>query len=232
MKINQRLNFVIPIFGAEVVKTDAEGNPVLGDDGKPEKHQPVACYVHAIPLAAEIVDRYFLIIAQTYSQIMTQGLGTAGGPGHALRMMRMIAKRTDAWDGLEGVQKGLIEEMRRTTSVIVPSDGGWAPVPLQVAVDRGHLDDEDRGEVENAIVFFIAASATLARALRRPILESAGALWSVQISSLSASEFASSLPRSRGTANSGARPHAHASAPAPSVNVAGQVPARQLSVPH
>ena len=229
MRIDHRLNFVIPLFGPEIAKTDGDGKPVIGPDGRPVMIQPVTAYVHSTPLAAEIVEKHFLILGQTFSQIFNQGLGAAAGPGMAMRLMKRIAQRTGEWDGDEGVEKGLVEEIRRCTMVVVSGASGWTAVPLQVAVDRKVLDDEDRREVENAIVFFIAVSATLNRAERKPMLESACALWSAQLSSLNASAFAASLPRSTGTGSSGET--SPAAAPLASPGATAEPVVRRLSRP-
>jgi len=195
MKINRALNFVIPIYGA---------------DGK-----TVDAYVHAIPLEAEVVDRYFMVLGQTFNQIFAGGLGIAAGPGHSMRILKRVAMAQEAWDGEDGVERGLLEEIRRGMMVIVRDGHGWSPVPLQVAVDRKVLDAEDKAEVENAVVFFIAVSATLERQRRRAMLERTCDLWAAQISSSNASGFASSLPRSIATASSGETPHAAAPTPGP-----------------
>jgi hypothetical protein len=194
---------IVPIYGPETTKTDVDGKPVIGPDGKPVKIQPISAYVHSTPIAAEVAEKHFLILAQTFAAIFNQGLGAAAGPGVAMRLMKRIAQRAGEWEGDEGVERGVIEEMRRSTMVVVPGPSGWMPVPLQVAIDRKILDDEDRQEVENAIVFFISVSATLNRAERKPMLESACGLWSAQLSSLNASAFANSLPKSNVTASSG-----------------------------
>jgi hypothetical protein len=230
MKIDHRLNFILPIYGSEIAKTDGDGKPVIGTDGRPMMIQPVIAYVHSTPIAAEVAEQHFLILAQTFSQIFNQGLGAVGGPGVAMKLMRRIAQRTGEWEGENGVERGLIEEIRRCTMVALPGPSGWTPVPLQVAVDRKVIDDEDRREVENAIVFFIAVSATLNRAERKPMLESACGLWSAQLSSLNASAFVASLPRSTVTGSSGETSHAHAQTIAPHADAHGV--GRRSSVPH
>jgi hypothetical protein len=215
MRIDRKLNFVVPIYGEEKVKTDADGRPIKGQDGLPIVHQPVLAYVHSTPLAAEIVDQHFLILGQTFSQIFNRGLGAAAGPGLAMRLLKKIATDTRVWedspDGERGVKNGLIEEIRRLTMVIVPEGAKWQPLPLQIAVDRKILNDEDRAEVENAIVFFIAVSATLNRAERKPMLETAAGLWSAQLTSLNSTDFAASLTTSTAAASSGAKSPAPAS---------------------
>src|SRR5581483_1201358 len=148
-----------------------------------------------------------MTLAQTYSAIFSRGLGIAGGPAIAMRLLRQIAMENNAWadgpDGSPGVERGLVEEVRRLTNVAALVDGSWQQVPLKVAAQRGVIDDEDVSEVENAIVFFICISAVLNRSMRRPMLEAAAELWGAQITSSSCSELMSSLLRSRGTGNSG-----------------------------
>ena len=50
-------------------------------------------------------------------------------------------------------------------------------LPWEVAIDRNKVSDEDRREVENAIVFFIVGYATLNRGQREPVLTAAVGLW-------------------------------------------------------
>ena len=185
MKIDKNLNLVIPIYG--------------DDDST------VRAYVHSTPIAREVFEKYFMTIAQTFASIYGGGLGQLGGPPVAMLLLKQQAEKANAWDGPEGINAGLVEEIRRMTSVIVPGEPGkgWQPLPLQVAVDRGFLNPDDKAEVENAIVFFIVVSAMHNRAVRRPILEGAVDLWGAQISSLNSSAFAASLATSTATGNSG-----------------------------
>ena len=211
MRIDRKLNFVIPIFGDEKMKTDEAGQPVKGQDGLPVMVEPIVAYVHSTPLAAEIVDKHFMILGQTFSSIFNNGLGAAAGPGMAMRLLKRLATNTRTWEdseGEQGVKNGLIEEIRRLTMVIVPGDRGWQPVPLQVAVDRKILSDEDRAEAENAIVFFIAVSATLNRTERKAMLKTASGLWNALLSPLNSTDFAASLTTSTATASSGEKSHA------------------------
>jgi len=195
VRIDATLNFVIPIYGDEIAKLDEDGKPVFGSDEKPVTYQPIKAYVHAIPLPAETVDRHFVILGQVFNQVWSSGLGAAAGPGMAMRLLKRIAQRTNEWDGPEGVEKHLIEEIRRCTMVIVKHDNEWRAVPLHVAVSRSIVMAEDQREVESAIVFFMCASATLFRADRRQHLEKVVGLWSAQLTSLNASAFAASLPK-------------------------------------
>ncbi len=219
MKIDKRLNLIVPIYGDAVAVLDAKGAPVFDDQRQPKMTTPVVAHVHSQPLSEEVVDLHFMTLAQTYSAIFSRGLGMVGGPAIAMRLLRTIAMENGVWEdsnGQVGVKNGLVEEIRRLTTVVVPNPtGGWQQVPLQVAVDGGNLSTEDRTEVENAIVFFIAASAVLNRSMRRPMLEAAAELWGAHVSSSTSTELASSLGTSTVTGSSGAKspaPARHAGA--------------------
>ena len=217
MRIDKRLHLVIPIYAEE------EGGEVVA-------------YVHSTPLAEEIVDNYFMVLGQTYSTIFSQGLGLAGGPPHAMRVLRNVAMENGVWfddpkTGRIGVQRGLVEEIRRLTMVdALDKDGKWEPLPLQIAVDRGVISASDKTEVENSIAFFIAASATLPRAQLPAMLRAAAGLWGAQTSYFNFTEWTSSLKTSTATASSGEKsPAAASDAPA---HANATVDGKRLSVPH
>jgi len=192
MRIDRRLNLVVPLY---------EDN---------SEDSPVVAYVHSTPLPEAVVDRYFMVLGQTYNAIFSQGLGFAAGPGHAMRVLRHIATERGVWhdkEGNSGVEHGLVEEMRRLTNVAaIDKDGRWNALPLQVALDQGIISSEDKSEVENAIAFFIASCATLNRAQREGVLKAAGEIWGAQITYLDFTGWLNSLKTSTGTANSGAKP--------------------------
>lgn len=207
MKIDKHLNLVIPIYGDEVPKLDEKGVAVLDANKKPVMVQPVRAYVHSTPLSREVFEKHFMVIARTFTAIYGGGLGQFGGPPIAMLLLKSVAEQQNAWEGDDGVRLGLVEEIRRTTTVMLPGEQGkgWQPVPLGVAVNRGAIDADDKSEVENAIVFFIVVSAMHKRAERRAILESVVDLWGAQISLLNSTDFAASLSTSTATANSGAK---------------------------
>ncbi len=185
MKIDKKLNLIVPVYE---------------DDEK-----TVRCHVHSTPISRETFEKYFLVISQTFGSIYNQGLGKTAGPAVSMLLLKMCAERDKSWDGDDGVEKGLVEEIRRLTTVVVPASegGGWQTVPLKIAADRGFLTKDDMAEVENAIVFFIVNSAMLQRAQRREMLEEASNLWGARISSSTPTEFIASLPKSTATAHSG-----------------------------
>lgn len=198
MNIDRRLNLVVPIY-------DEEGKTVVAQ-------------AHSMPLSVEVVDRYAVILAQTYAQIFSRGLGIVGGPAIALRLLKDIATNDGLWDDPPGrpgagVASGLVAEMRRLTNVVArQKDGSWAPVPLAVAAQTGAITAEDAAEVENAVAFFTVASAMLPRAQRKDLLEAALGILGAQVTSSTFTDLCASLRTSTATASSGEKSPAPAHA--------------------
>lgn len=213
MKIDKKLNLIVPVYG---------------DDEK-----TIRCYVHSTPISRETFEKFFLTISQAFGAIYNQGLGKTAGPAVSMMLLKRCAEIDKVWDGEDGVEKGLVEEIRRLTVVVVPAaEGpGWQTIPLGVAVERGFLTADDRAEVENAIVFFIVNSAVLPRAQRREMLEEASNLWGARISSSTPSEFAASLPKLTATARSGEPPSAPAKSQPTDKPASATVDGKPASVP-
>jgi hypothetical protein len=226
------LHLVVPIYGDPVQKIGADGKPLF-DASKPVMYDPIIAYVHSTPLSVDAVDHYFGTLGPTWNTVMSGGYGIAAGPSNALRILQRVADNLGVWknrDGTAGEGQMLLEEIRRLTMVSVPGAKGWIAIPLDVAVQQGHLNAEDKSEVENAIVFFIAAYAMLGRAVRREMVETAAELWGARISSLNSTEFTNSLTTSTATVNSGgnapviaSEPSGDATAPAPVTRVSPPV---------
>lgn len=172
MKIDAKLNLIVPIV-------DDEDKPVA--------------YVHSMPIARETFERYFVVISKAFSAIYGEGLSFVAGPRVAALMLRKIAEDVGEWEGIEGVKDGLLGEVRRLSSYIGPTPDGWAPIPLEDAVHRGLLSADDLAEVENAIAFFIVASAMHKKTALRQTLDGATKLWGARVTSLNSTEFAVSL---------------------------------------
>jgi hypothetical protein len=215
MRLNRRLNLVIPLHA---------------DDGK-----TVLAYVHAVPLGEEIVEKYYQVLGQTFTAIYTQGFGVAAGPGVGYRLLRQLSEAQKIWDDLgdePGVKNGLVEEMLRLSSVVSPVKGRWQALPVRLAADQGFIDPEDLREIENALVFFTAVSATLPRTQRREHLDSACNLWGWQITSSDCSGFVSGLKTSTETGNSGKKVPGAAAAPAAEPATAAPPVAPLVSEPY
>ena len=181
MKLNEKLHLVIPIF-------DDSGDTIKA-------------YAHSAPISQEVFEANVLLVSKTYATILGERLGELAGPRVAAMMLRKVAAdRNDT-----GSYLALTNEINRLTNVIAKSpDGGWIPLPFNVAKAQGIFDPEDLSEVENAIVFFTVASAMLRKAARHAILPGAASLWGAQISALNSTAFAASLPISTATVSTGA----------------------------
>ena len=216
MRIDRKLHLIVPIY------QDEEGGEIVA-------------HVHSTPISESVIDHYFMVLGQTYSAIFSQGLGLAGGPPHAMRVLKAIATERGKWHddpktGEIGVEHGLVDEMRRLTMVDAFKDGRWQDMPLDVAVAQGVLSTDDKTEVENAIAFFTAASATLGRAQRAGMLRAAAELWGAEISPLNFTEWRSSSRTSMSAANTGEKPSADVKEALPPANAVGGVKRRSLPV--
>ena len=183
MRIDRKLNLVIPV----------------------EREDEGPAYVHAVPLRPEVFQRYALVIAKTFSAIYQQGLNFIAGPRVAAILLRQIAEELGVWEGPEGVENGLMAEIRRTSNIIAPTAEGWQPVPLQDALRQELLSEEELSEVEGLITFFTVASSMHRGAEKRITLEGMCRIWEAQLLSSSCTEFAASLPTLTPVASTGAK---------------------------
>jgi hypothetical protein len=184
MRIDKKLNLVIPIYGDD---SDA----------------PTA-WVHSTPIRRETFERYHMVIAKTFASIYTEGLDFRVGPRVAMLRLREIAEEMKRWEGPTGVEAGLVAEMRRLTNLITPQQDG--ALPWQVAIDKGMIDPDDKSEVENAIAFFTVVSHMHRHHELKAILEGVAVIWSAQITSSTCMEYLNSLKTSTAAANTGEMP--------------------------
>lgn len=174
MRVNQRLNLVIPVYD---------------DAGE-------VMYVHTTPLLREVFEQYFLVISKTFAAIYSQGLNIISGPSIATLMLKEVAK------GLgreEDVEKGLMNEIRRCSNVLVLTDDGWRNLLFTDAHEQGFLTDDDVREVEGSIVFFILVCAIHKRSQQEAILIGLNELWETRVTLLGCTEYRNSLPISKET---------------------------------
>ena len=170
MKIDKRLNLV----------TD-----VVTEEG--------TVFVHSAPISREVFEKYFLVISKTFSAIIGEGLSFISGPRVAALMLKKIATDLGEWEGRDGVNNGLMAEIRRLSNVVMPSETGWRTYPLQDVIDKEMLDESDISEVEGIIAFFICASAMSRKNELKAVLERM-VLWGSSITLLNSTAFAGSLP--------------------------------------
>lgn len=185
MKLDKKLNFIVPIEEADGTKR----------------------YVHSAPVGEAVFDKFFMTIGQAFNEIYGGGLGMLAGPRVAAKLIRRIAERTETLDGPDGVEAGFFGNIRRLSSYVAPrGDGSWEPIPLDEALAKGLLSAEDASEVENALAFFTVASCMHRRSELPTILEVVSRIWDAQTSSSNSTEFSASLRTSTAPENTGAKP--------------------------
>jgi hypothetical protein len=169
----------------------------------PIEHGDKLLYVHAMPIRRETFEQYFLVISKTFAAIYKDNLQLFAGARVCALMMREVSKetlRSDGrtwWEGSDGVDAGLLGEIRRLANVVCTDDSGrWISMPYEDAVKHHLLDEDDIQEVEGTLAFFTVNYAIHKREVARGILSSSGELWGWQITSSDLSEFKTSLTTS------------------------------------
>ncbi len=187
MRLSKHLNLVIP---------------VEREIGKDEKGEPIVqkLYVHSTPVNTETFENWELILSKTFASLHQEDTSLSA-PRVALVRMKKIAKAMGIWEGHEGVEAGLVNEIRRLTNVFVPGLNGWEMLPLGVAFKRDLLSEEELSEIENAATFFTVSWRLMRDPQRMVYILGACDVWNAQTTLLSCSEWKDSLPNSTGIDN-------------------------------
>jgi hypothetical protein len=191
MKVDRKLNLIIP-FARE--------------DGS-------SIHVFASPLGRAIYQIYYLPLAKTLSMMIEQEILLVGGATVARSMLEDISRNTPRaggasnwWEGVDGVENGLLGELRRLTSVLAPkASGGWETLMFEEAVKVDLFTEDEVAEVENAQVFFTLVSRMLKGERSEGPRVIAERMFGWRTSSSSMSEFRNSLSTSTQVASSGAK---------------------------
>ena len=170
VSIDRRLNLVIPI---------EQGESTL--------------YAYSMPIGREVFEKYFRTFSKTFAALYAEG-GALTGPRLAAMYLRSVAEDAGNWEGENGVEAGLMAEILRLTTVVMPDGGVWKSVQYADAKARKLLSEDDLSEVENAIVFFTLVSHMHKRSEQMAHLSIMSTYWGAQITSSNLSEFRSSLP--------------------------------------
>lgn len=166
----------------------------------PITHQDKLMYIHSMPIRRETFEQYFLVISKTFAEIYKQDLQLFAGPRICALMLKQVAKETlrvdgrTWWEGPDGVEAGLINEIHRLTNVVCTDESGrWVTMPYEDAVIHRIIDEDDIQEVEGVLAFFTVNYAIHKREIAWGILTSGGELWGWQITSSGLPEFRASL---------------------------------------
>lgn len=191
MRLDKKLNLIVPI----------------------ERDDGTKVHIFHTPISREIYNTYFRVLNMTGTQIYADDLSFFGGPESAFLMLKEISLNTarpngsgNWWEGEQGVQKGLVEELWRKTQVLVLGPNGWELLPYDVVVARDEkgawrsdvLSEDEAAEVEGSIIFFTCSSFMKNNPVVSRGLIAAAALFEWQLSSLGLTEYRSSLTTSTG----------------------------------
>jgi len=181
--INRKLNIVLPIA----------------------RQDRTTLYVHATPVLTETFETYYMVLAKTWADFLQNGLDPRISPSVAMLTLKRIAKETQRasginwWDGPDGVggDRGLIAEITRLSNVIAKADGkGWGTLPLQQALDQGLVDEDEKREILNLLVFFTVVSHVVPKRDREGMIMVVGKIYDLATTSCSVTEYAASLKTS------------------------------------
>ncbi len=172
MKIDRNLNLVLQ---------------VETDDG-------ATLHIHSQPISNEVFERYFFTMGTAWSGIQGGGMATTTGPRIAYLTLKRASESNGDWSGPDGIEAGLIGEIKRLTMVVVLTDRGWQPLPLDIAMAQKKMSDRDYAEVMGILVFFILASSILRAQENKVMRNVLTSYWGGQFVSSNSTEYASSLP--------------------------------------
>jgi hypothetical protein len=180
MRIDQKLNLVFP------VDTPNGGT----------------AYVYSSPISRSVFEKYYDVLGKVFSRCF-DGQDpkhiALTAPQIAYAALKTIASASGEWEGAVGVRAGLVNEIVRLSTVFHIGDRGWESVPMDIAVKREILDEDNEAEVLSTLIFFTVISKVAPKALAGTFLEMAGSLRGWQFTSLGCTEYMSSLPISTET---------------------------------
>jgi len=154
-------------------------------------------YIHSSSISRSVFEQFYLELGKVFSQCfdsVNQAHLALSAPQLAYPALKSIAQKAGNWDGAGGVKFGLINEIIRLTNVVFAGENGWESIPLDTAVKREILDEDEEAETLSSLVFFTAISKVAPKDLKNSFLEMAGSLRNWELTSLDATAFMNGLP--------------------------------------
>lgn len=120
---------------------------------------PIKDNIHAYhtPISEEVFRANFKVLAAANSALCSKGIQYTASVGPRIATLTILdegrqeaARRQE--EGDMGAQ-ALLDEIKRLTVILVPSEKGWNVVPVDQAIGK-HITKEEWEEAENVIVFF------------------------------------------------------------------------------
>jgi len=175
MRINRKLNLVMQLETAE------QG----------------VIHIHSVSISREIFEQFYLELGKVFSQCFDANNKAEhlalSAPQLAYPALKSIAKQAGNWDSAGGVKLGLVNEIIRLTNIMITGDNGWETIPLDTAIKRGIIDEDEESEILSSLVFFTAISKVAPKDLKNSFLEMAGSLRGWVLTSSDITEYQSGL---------------------------------------
>jgi len=156
-------------------------------------------FIHSVSVGREIFEKFYLQIGKVFSQCF-DGVSSAhlalSAPQLAYPALKSISIADGNWEGRDGVNFGLINEIKRLTNVLVSGENGWQMLPFDVAVKQNILDEDEESEAISSLVFFTAISKVAPKELKNSFLEMAGSLRGWELTSSDCTAYLTGLTTS------------------------------------
>lgn len=188
LSINRKMNIVVPI----------------------EREDGSKIYIHSTPISTPTFEKYFLVLAKTFSAFAENGVVVTSAPSIARLTLKQVAESTPRtgdsswWVGDDGVggSGGLIEDIVRMSNVI----NGEEIRPLKDHLISGSFTEEDKNEVLSLLIFFIVVSHIPPRLDRADLLRGMASIYHLGLTYSTPTDYANSLKTSTSAANTGENP--------------------------
>jgi hypothetical protein len=180
MTLNKKLNLVMPV--------DTEAGKI---------------WVHSVPISMEVFESNYMLLTKTLAYLYLNGIGPAFSPRIARRALKDVAKEMN---DEEDISTSLMNEIYRITNFLMPKDGQWQTVSFYEARNKKLIDEQILSEVENAVVYFIVASAVHLKSELQMAFQGLKTNWNVELTSLSVTDYGNSLTTSTTAARTGEKP--------------------------
>ena len=195
------------------------------DRRREEDDAPYTVFASSIPTRA--LKKYWALVNGAMGALHTSSdLGPRTAPKFALEAIRDVARaRGPLYEA--DIEKNVINEMRRLAMVVMPdaagwedkidrdaegnivsvvgcAKSGWEVIPLEEAISKGTISEDDGDEIMNLLAFFTLALSFYPVAERKTTMSAAAAYWGGRTTSSDFMAWKNSLPISTPGASSGA----------------------------
>lgn len=158
------------------------------------------------PISRAIYEMHYGVINAVKAALSRKGIHYQMGSGP--RIANLVLKDEGEKDAVERESfdangravddrtSALLSEIKRLTTLLIPSANGYDMVPVDAAISQGKIDAEDWSELEAAIVFFTCHAVTTRKANRASIAKATASVLNGSITSSAPMEYAASLQTS------------------------------------